>query len=365
MRQFIIDQEHILTDKSPAFVIAEIGHNHEGDPAQAIVLIFSAYECGCHAAKFQKRDNKTLYTKAEYEKPYDNENSFGKTYGEHREALELPIEKHKFLKQYADSLGITYFATPFDLISLRALVDIGVKIIKVASADLYSIPFLRAIGETGLPVILSTGGATMKDIKTALKAIGHSNVAILHCVATYPTKAEECNTLCIQTLRKEFPDNVIGLSDHYPGILSALVARLCGAGIIEKHFRDAWWPRGTDAQYSLDTHKMKDLIDSLSAMDKMPGDGIKARHLFEDEALRKMGKGIYTMRRIEKGETISEENVSLKSPADGIPASRWDDVIGKKALCTIEEEAAMDWRMLDGDLTITVAPSKIDTKGIL
>jgi sialic acid synthase len=241
-----------------------------------------------------------------------------------------------------------------------------VKFLKVSSADLTNIPLLRAIGKTGLPVIISTGGGTIPEVKQALAAIGHGNVAILHCVATYPTEPQECNLRAITTLRAEFPDHIIGLSDHFNGILPSLMAGMYGAGIIEKHFKGDMEPKGGDARFSLDNHKMKDLTDSLKNMMVMSGTGAKFKNSKESEALRKMGKGIYAARKILKGEPVTENDIALKSPADGIPAWAWDAVLQKRnALCDIEEETPLDWRMLDGDLTISVAPSTIDTKGIL
>lgn len=364
-RQFCINKDIILTDASPAFVIAEVGHNHEGDVTKAIDLILSAKGCGCHAVKTQKRNNRLLYTQAMYDAPYENEFSYGKTYGEHREALELSIEDHRSLKEFADELEIIYFATPFDMQSLKDLVGIGVDLLKVASADLKSIPFLRAIGATRLPVILSTGGGTLQEIAAALQAIGHDNVAILHCVATYPTRAEECNMACIKTLRDAFPRHVVGLSDHYPGILSAIVARLCGAGIIEKHFMGDAVVRGTDSTFSLNTHKMTDLMDDLDSIDEMRGDGVKRRLQAEDAPLRKMGKGIYAVRDIAPGETITEKNVAFKSPAAGIGIDRWDDVIGRPALCCIDQDQALDWRMLGGNVSLKVSSSVLKAKAVL
>lgn len=365
MRQFFIDKSHIITDDTPAFVIAEIGHNHEGSLDKAMDLILDAKGCGFSAVKFQKRDNRALFTKAMYDSPYDNEFSYGKTYGEHREALELSITDHAALKEFAESLGLVYFATPFDFNSLKELIGINVPLIKVASADITSIPFLRAIGKTGKPVILSTGGATYAQIDDALKAIGHDNVALLHCVATYPTRAQDCNMMSIEVMRDVYPLHVIGLSDHCSGILSAIMARFLGAGIIEKHFKGSEIIRGTDAQFSLDNHKSTDMIEDLGRLDLMWGDGMKKRLKDEDGPLRKMGKGIYASREIRPGETITEKNVCIKSPSHALGADKWDEVIGRPALCCIEEEEALDWQKLGGTVNLRVAPGKLGNKAVV
>jgi sialic acid synthase len=365
MRKFIINDTYTITDQSPAFVIAEVGSNHDGDYAKAVDLIRQARNCGCHAVKFQKKDIKSLYSREMQDSSYENEFSMGKTYGEHKEKLELSIEDHLGLKELADLSGIIYFATPFDMVSLGELLGIHVGMIKVASGDLTSIPLLRAIGKTTLPVILSTGGGTLEDIDRALQAIGHDNVAILHCVATYPTDALDCNLLCIRTLREKYPNNIIGLSDHYNGILSALIARMFGAGIIEKHFKGGFNPKCQDAVFSLNNHKMVDLLDSLEDMESMMGDGVKKMIKAEKSALKKMGKGIYATQDIQEGEEITLEKVTIMSPSNGIPAARWDEVFGRKALCQIKQGQALDWRMMDGAFVLNPATGTITGKGVI
>ena len=228
---------HVITDASKAFVIAEIGSNHGGDMDLAERLVRAAAACGCDAVKFQKRNNRELYTEGMYNKPYDNENSYGKTYGLHREALELDVEQHLFLKDLAESLDMIYFSTPFDFTSVDEMEMLGVGLYKVASGDIYSYPLLKRIGETKKPVILSTGGADIPEIRAALDHIGHSNVAILHCVASYPCSPEQCNLMAMNTLSRAFPDHIIGLSDHYGGILSSVAAWMMGGRIFEKHFK--------------------------------------------------------------------------------------------------------------------------------
>ncbi len=138
-----------IDDASDCYVIAEIGHNHQGSVAKARDLIHAAKECGADAVKLQKRENRTLYTRALYDAPYDNENSFGATYGAHREALELPREAWVELRDYASELGIPLIATPFDVPSAEFLAELDLPAFKIASADLVNTPLLRHVAALG------------------------------------------------------------------------------------------------------------------------------------------------------------------------------------------------------------------------
>src|SRR6476659_3042899 len=146
-----------LHDGSDCYVIAEIGHNHQGDVERAKQLIHAAAECGCNAVKFQKRSNRTLYTREFYEQPYDNEFSFGRTYGEHREALELSADEYRELQDYSRAAGLTFFATAFDFESADFLASLDTPAFKLASGDLRNTPLLRYVAAFGKPMLISTG----------------------------------------------------------------------------------------------------------------------------------------------------------------------------------------------------------------
>ncbi len=166
MRQLEIDGQ-IINDDSECYVIAEIGHNHQGSVQKAMEMIRVAKECGANTVKFQKRDNRNLYVESLYNKPYDHENSFGATYGEHREYLEFGKSAYDELMSYAKKVGITMFATAFKFASVDFLEGVGVPAYKAASGDLKNIPLLRYMARTGKPLIISTGGGAMEDVKRA------------------------------------------------------------------------------------------------------------------------------------------------------------------------------------------------------
>src|SRR5262245_42691210 len=163
--------DRAIDDGSDCYVIAEIGHNHQGNLETAKQMFRVAKDCGADAVKLQKRENRTLFTRAAFDKPYANENSFGASYGEHREALEFGWFEYAELKAYAESLGVHFFATAFDFASADFLANLDVPAFKIASGDLKNVPLLRHVAQFQKPMILSTGGGTMEDVTRAHDAV--------------------------------------------------------------------------------------------------------------------------------------------------------------------------------------------------
>ncbi len=347
-RRLVIDS-HEITDESDCFVIAEIGHNHQGDIEKAKELFRVAKECGADAVKLQKRDNRTLFTRELYNKPYEHRNSFGRTYGEHREFLEFGWDEYVELKRYAEEeLGITFFATAFDIPSADFLAKLDVPAFKIASGDLRNIPLLKHVAQFGKPMIISTGGGTMEDIRRAYEAIMPINpqLAILQCTASYPAPAEEMNLRVIETLRREFPDVVIGLSDHYNGIAMAVVAYVLGARIIEKHFTLNHTWRGSDHAMSLEPIGMRKMIRDLRRARVALGDGIKRVYPSEEPALQKMGKGLVAARDLPPGHVLTYDDVAIKSPNLGLPPYELDNVVGRRLRRALREDEGIHWEDL-------------------
>jgi sialic acid synthase len=332
MRRLIIDGVEIGADE-PCYVIAEIGHNHQGDVEQARRLIDAAKECGANAVKLQKRSNRALYTREFYEQPYDNELSFGRTYGEHREALELGIEAYRELLSHARDAGITLFATAFDFESADELANLGVPAFKFASGDLKNTPLQRHIASFGKPMLLSTGGATMADVERAVDTILPLNdqLAVLQCTAAYPASVEDLNLNVITTLRKRFPELVIGLSDHQNGIAMSVVAYMLGARIVEKHFTLDHALKGRDHAFSLMPEGMRRLVRDLHRVPAALGDPEKRPLPIEADPLEKMGKKLVAARDLELGHVLSAADLAIKSPADGgLPPYELDRLVGRR-----------------------------------
>jgi sialic acid synthase len=328
-----------IHDDGECYVIAEIGHNHQGELEKAKALVHAAHECGANAVKFQKRSNRALYTRDYYDQPYDNEFSFGRTYGEHREALELEPAAYRELHAYARELGITFFATAWDFASADFLAELDVPAYKLASGDLRNTPLQRYVAQFGKPIFLSTGGGTMEDIERAADAILPLNpqLCVLQCTAAYPAETEELNLRVIGTLRDRFPELVIGLSDHQSGISMALVAYMLGARVIEKHFTlDHAW-KGTDHAFSLMPDGMRRLVRDLRRVRPAMGDGVKRPLPVEQKPLEKMGKKLVAARALPAGHVLAAADVAIKSPADaGLPPYELDRIVGMRLLRALE-----------------------------
>lgn len=333
-----------VDDESDCFVIAEIGHNHQGDVEKAKQLIEAAHRCGVDAVKLQKRDNRRLYTKTFYEQVYNSENSFGRTYGEHREYLELGRDEYVELKAYAESLGMVFFATAFDEPSADFLAELDVPAFKIASGDLTNIPLIRYVASFGKPVILSTGGGTLEDVERAHDAIREftDELCIMQCTAAYPPAWEELNLRVIETYRERFPDVVIGLSAHDSGIAMATVGYVLGARVIEKHFTLNRAMKGTDHAFSLEPQGMQKLVRDLRRTRVALGDGKKVPYPSEEEPLRKMSKCLVAARRLPAGHVLEEGDLIAKSPGGGIPPWRMGELLGRRLVRELGEDEALD-----------------------
>lgn len=329
-RQLVIENTEI-NDSSDCYVIAEIGHNHQGSVETAKELFAAAKECGCQAVKLQKRDNRSLFTKEMFNKPYENENSYGATYGEHREALEFGLKEYKELQKYAREIGITFFATAFDFNSADFLHDLHMPAYKLASGDLTNIPLLKHVAAFNKPMILSTGGGTMADIERAYEAVMPINkqLCILQCSAGYPPAYEEINLRVITTLRERFNDIVIGFSAHDSGIAMALAGYILGSRVVEKHFTLHRAMRGTDHAFSLERSGMRRMVRDMQRARVALGDGQKRSYPSEKGPLLKMAKKLVAARELPEGHTLTRADIAIKSPSDGLPPFELDKVIGK------------------------------------
>ena len=334
MRELRVDGKRIH-DNGPAYVVAEIGHNHQGDLEKAKALIHAAKECGVDAVKLQKRDNDRLYTRALYDSPYDNEHSFGATYGQHREALELSAGEWLELREFSREEGVTLFATVFDEPSADFLAELDLPAFKIASADLVNTPLLRHVAAYGRPVFLSTGGGTIEDVERAVDTVlcVNPNLCLMQCTAAYPCAVEELNLRVVDTYRERFSDVLVGLSDHQSGIAMALVGYMLGARVIEKHFTlDHAW-RGSDHAFSLMPEGMRRLVRDLQRVPQALGDGVKRRLPSEERPLEKMGKKLVAARDLEAGRVLARGDVEAKSPADeGLPPYEIDRLVGRRLL---------------------------------
>jgi sialic acid synthase len=275
MRELLIGSRRIADDERP-YIIAEIGGNHGGSVQVARDMIVSAAKSGADACKFQVRAP-NLYSKALLDKPYENENSFGRTYGEHRAYLELNLNALRITQMQAEESKIQWFATAFDERSADRLFALHVPAIKLASGALTDAALQEHVAGFGIPIILSTGGGTDVDIDRAVQRITKrtSRLALLHCVAAYPLEAKDANLRCILALRHRYPELVIGYSSHSPGVVLSLIAVAFGASILEQHFTLNRAAKGTDHAFSLEPKGLETLVEDARKVQQSLGDGVK------------------------------------------------------------------------------------------
>ncbi len=347
-RELIINGT-LINDDSDCFVIAEIGHNHQGDMEQARQLIAAAAECGADAVKIQKRDNKSLFTPEIYNAPYDNENSFGATYGEHRDFLELEPSQIAELMAFAREKGLILFSTVFDFISADQMMELDAPAFKMASGDLTNTPLLKHVASFGKPMIMSTGGGSMDDVQRAVDAVGPINqdFAILQCTAGYPPAFEELNLRVLTTFREQFPDTVVGLSSHVSGIAMDLAAYMLGGRIVEKHFTLNRAAKGTDHAFSLERPGLRKLVRDLRRARVALGDGIKRAYPSEAKPLYKMAKKLVAAADLPAGTVLEREHVAIKSPNDGLPPYELERVLGKRLKRGLAANENISWRDLE------------------
>jgi|WetSurMetagenome_2_1015567.scaffolds.fasta_scaffold10024_3 sialic acid synthase len=345
MRQLVIGNR-VLSDDD-VWVCAEIGSNHGGDVDLCEKMIVEAARCGVDAVKLQKRDNTLMFTKAALNKPYDNEFSYGKTYGEHRQHLDWFGRDEFFrFKKVAEAHGVLFFATPFEEASADFLDEIGMPLWKIASCDVRNLPLCRKVAKFGQPVLISVGGASMDDIQSMVDTIHPINddFALLHCVSVYPNTDFNLNLKAITTLREFLPNHIVGFSSHHPGLLPLMVARTLGASIFEVHFTLNRGSRGTDHGFSIEPHGLEMLCNDLKRVKTLLGNGDKVINPSESKGfVYKFGKAVHAARYIPAGKVIEVDDLAIKAPADGLPPGEFDNLIGRVSINDLSTESIFSW----------------------
>lgn len=344
----------------PVYIIGEIGQNHNGsaDIAKLIVElisrpvreeVFGLDLKGMDAVKLTKRDLAEELTVSQMKRPYDNPNSFGKTYGEHRAFLELSDEEHFEVYKYAKSLGLDFVETLCAIGCLSIFKLFTPDRLKVASRDLTNLPLLAALAETKLPIILSTGMAGKKELDDALAVISryHSDISILHCVSQYPTHPDNLNLLTIPYLKKHYGQYTIGFSDHTIGISAPSIAVGMGAEIIEKHVTIDRRMKGTDQAGSLGPDGVNRMVRDIRIAERWLG----TEDLYIDRSVgaakEKLERSIASRRDIAAGEIITEADIHMLSPGDGFKWAERKAVIGHRALAPIPANEIIYKNLID------------------
>lgn len=333
------------------YLIGEIGQNHNGSVEIAKKIIdlaanpvrdelFNLSLQGMDAVKLTKRDLNKELSAAEMQRTYNSPHSFGKTYGEHRAALELSDEQHFELYSYAKAKGLDFVET-LCAPSCLSLLDLFLPDkLKVASRDLTNLPLLEAIAETKLPIILSTGMSGRKELDEALQTITkvHSDIAILHCVSEYPTHPDHVNLNSLKFLMKNYSQYLIGYSDHTIGISVPVAAVAMGAQLIEKHITIDRTLKGTDQAGSLGVDGVRRMVRDIRLLERSFG----SEDLFMEPAVKetkeKLERSIATARDLKAGEAIKETDIHLLSPGTGIQWNDRQQILGKRLKNDIQKD---------------------------
>jgi sialic acid synthase len=342
-RELQIDGTRIADD-APAYVIAEIGHNHSGNMDRAKEMVDSAKKFGASAVKFQTRIPEEVYSVAEYNKTSDNVHWMGDNYGQHREAIEPSKDEWIDLFAHCREVGITAFSTPFDFGSADLLQSLDVPAFKIASGDATNIPMIEYIAEFNKPMIISTGGSSIEDVDRIKNAMSKSGTpyALLQCSCIYPAPAEVLNLRVIDSYRNRYPEIVTGLSTHNPNIYSTVAAFTLGGRIFEHHYtNDRDW-KGTDNNFSLTPKMLGSLVTGLAEVSEALGDGEKYRFPVEEGYTIERRKKLIWAADLPAGHTVTREDISIKCPGDGIQPYDIDKVIGTPLTqsVTVDEDIA-------------------------
>lgn len=322
------------------YIIAEAGVNHNGSFETACKMVDAAKAAGVDCIKFQTFKAKNLVSryaqKAEYQKNATGEGS----QAEMLKKLELSQEEFITLKAYCDQAGICFLSTPFDLESIEFLNAMDMPFWKIPSGEVTDYPYLVALAKTGKPVVMSTGMCELEEIGDAIRTLkdnGTTEIRLLHCNTEYPTPLEDVNLRAMNTLREVFKADV-GYSDHTRGIVIPIAAAAMGATIIEKHFTLDRNMEGPDHKASLEPEELKLMVQSIRNVEKALGNVEKKPSASEKKNIAIARKSIVAKRKIQAGEVLIEENLTVKRPGNGISPMMWNRVIGTKAIQDFEED---------------------------
>ena len=324
-------------------VIAEIGVNHNGDLGLAKEMIAAAKDTGVDIVKFQTYKSEEVMTEltplAGYMKGED------RNFLELARRLELSFKETLELQAYANYLGVEFLSSPFDVLSAEFLGSLGMSRMKIPSGEAVNPFLLRAAAATKLPLIVSTGMATLEEVRRSLKFLelqGSGPVTVMHCTTQYPAHPQFCNLRAMVTMACEF-GLPVGYSDHTPGIEISLAAVALGASVIEKHFTIDRKLPGPDQSASLEPHEFKELVNGIRNINLAIGDGEKRPWPVEMEVAKVARKSLVSVRAMEAGHVICEGDLTAKRPGTGIPAMEVDQLVGRKLVRLVAANVLLDW----------------------
>lgn len=332
------------------FIIAELSANHGHDISIAKKTIKAAKDAGADAIKIQTytADTLTIDCDNEYFKLDSGTIWDGRTlYDLYSEAY-TPWEWQKELMEYANSIGLIFFSTPFDKTAVDFLEELDVPVYKVASFEIMDIPLIEYIASKGKPIIMSTGVATLSDIEDAVEAckrMGNDQIILLKCTSSYPAKIEDSNLKTIPNMKETFGVEV-GLSDHTLGISVPVVSIALGVRVIEKHFILDKSIGGPDSSFSLEPHEFKQMVDSVRDAEKALGK-VDYSMTEKKKNSRLIGRSLFVVKDIKAGEVFTDENVRSIRPSNGLAPKYLNVILGKKSSTNIKKGTPLDWKFIN------------------
>lgn len=330
------------------YIIAEIGCNHNGNPELAYQLIDKAVEAGVDAVKFQTFKADKLISKIAPKAEYQVKNTGDQdSQLEMTRKLEIPYETYLELFEYTKNKGVDWFSTPFDFDSIDFLEKLDMNTWKIPSGEVTNLPYLERIGKLDGNVIISTGMANIDEVKQALAILEEqgkkkSEITILHCITEYPTPDDEMHISTVKYLIENFPEYKIGLSDHSKGYEAAIASVALGAKVVEKHFTlDCDMP-GPDHKASADPETLVSLVTGVRKVEKMMGTPKLEATEIEKKNIPVARKSIVAATNISAGDVLTEENITVKRPGNGISPMKWYDILGTTAKKDYAEDELID-----------------------
>lgn len=330
------------------FIIAEAGVNHNGSIDLAKDLIKAAANARADAVKFQSfiatEEISVHAAKADYQLRLTN---IIESQLQMAVSLQLSSEQQAYLKSFAQDIGIEFLSSAFDIPSIDVLESLNLSSFKIPSGELTNLPYLRRLGRVGKPVILSTGMANLGEIETAIDVLEQAGTSrhqmtILHCTTEYPAPLDEVNLRAMQSMAQAF-GVAVGYSDHTDGIAVPIAAVAMGATVIEKHLTLDRTMEGPDHRASLEPDQFAVMVQSIRAIERALGDGIKRPTASERANLPIVRKSLVAAQAIQAGELISAENITAKRPGTGISPMYWDLLIGCKASRAYAPDELIEW----------------------
>lgn len=340
---------HVISENSPVYIVAEMSANHNMDINRAKEIIDAAAQSGADAVKIQTYTPDTITIDCDRECFQTQKGLWeGMTLYELYSKAYTPWEWQRELMEHAVRAGLDFFSSPFDLSAVDFLETLNVPAYKVASFEINDIPFIRKIAETGKPVIISTGIAYLEDIDLAVRTCreaGNENVILLKCVSSYPAPFEQMNLNVIPNMGETF-ECMTGLSDHSLGTEVAVAGVALGAKVIEKHVTLRRSDGGADSAFSMEPEEFAEMVRQIRNVEKALG---RVSYDLSDKQIesRKNSRSLFVVKDICRGERFTPENVRSIRPGIGLHTKYYADILGKTAKCDIEKGTPMDWKYVE------------------